>query len=175
METPLQARSLTAIALQGIGTRVRFQLLLWPVVHLLLLACLGSWLRYFCWRWDPAKVSWPTQSPWPMGGWGRRLDLWLPGGLTSGKLTLCGSVGQSCLTLCDPMDCRLPCPSSSSGVRSNSCLLSQWCHPTISSSAAPFSCPQSSPASGSLPMSLYQVAKISEFQLQHQSFQWIFF
>ena len=49
---------------------------------------------------------------------------------------------------------RLPCPSPSPGARSNSCPLSQWCHPTISSSAVPFSsCLQSSPASGSLPMS----------------------
>ena len=49
---------------------------------------------------------------------------------------------------------RLPCPSLSPGC-SNSCLLSQWCHPTISSSVAPFSsCPQSFPASGSFPMSL---------------------
>ena len=37
---------------------------------------------------------------------------------------------------------------------SNSCPLSQWCHPTISSSVIPFSsCPQSFPSSGSFPMS----------------------
>ena len=49
---------------------------------------------------------------------------------------------------------RLPCPSLSPGVCSNSCPLSQWCHPTISSSVPPFSiCPQSFPASGSFPMS----------------------
>ena len=48
---------------------------------------------------------------------------------------------------------RLPCPSPSPSICSNSCSLSQWCHPTISSSVAPFSsCPQSSPASGSFPM-----------------------
>ena len=42
----------------------------------------------------------------------------------------------------------LPCPSLSSGACSNSCPLSQWCRPTISSSAIPFSsCPQSFPAS----------------------------
>ena len=42
-----------------------------------------------------------------------------------------------------------------SRVCSNSCPLSQWYHPTISSSVAPFSsCPQSFPASGSFPMSL---------------------
>ena len=46
------------------------------------------------------------------------------------------------------------CPSPSPGVRSNSCPLSRWCHPTISSSVAFFSsCFQSFPASGSFPMS----------------------
>ena len=49
---------------------------------------------------------------------------------------------------------RLPCPSLSPRVCLNSCLLSRWCHPTISSSVDPFSsCPQSFPASGSFPMS----------------------
>ena len=49
---------------------------------------------------------------------------------------------------------RLPCPSPSSRVGSNSCSSSQWCHPTISSSVAPFSsCPQSFPPSGSFPVS----------------------
>ena len=46
------------------------------------------------------------------------------------------------------------CPSLSLGVHSNSWPLSQWCHPTISFSAAQFSsCPQSFPASQSFPMS----------------------
>ena len=49
---------------------------------------------------------------------------------------------------------RLPCPSLSPGVWSNSCLLNQWCHPTISSSVVPFSsCFQSLPAPRSLPVS----------------------
>ena len=49
---------------------------------------------------------------------------------------------------------RLPCPSLSPGVCSDSCPLSRWCHPTISSSVAFFSfCPQCFPASGSFPMS----------------------
>ena len=48
---------------------------------------------------------------------------------------------------------RLPCPSLSPWVCSNSCPLSQWCHPTISSSVTPFSCLQSFPASGSFKMS----------------------
>ena len=49
---------------------------------------------------------------------------------------------------------RLPCPSPAPGACSNSCPLSRWCHPTISSSAVPFSsCLQSFPASGSFLMS----------------------
>ena len=49
---------------------------------------------------------------------------------------------------------RLPCPSLSPGVCSNSCLLSWWCHPIISSSAALFSfCLKSFPASEYFPMS----------------------
>ena len=49
---------------------------------------------------------------------------------------------------------RPPCPSPTPGVYSNSCPLSQWCPPTISSSVVPFSsCLQSFPASGSFQMS----------------------
>ena len=49
---------------------------------------------------------------------------------------------------------RLPCPSLSPGVCSNSCPLSWWCYLTISSSATLFSfCLQSFPASGSFTMS----------------------
>ena len=49
---------------------------------------------------------------------------------------------------------RLPCPLLSPWICSNSCPLSQWCHPTISSFIAPFfSCPQSFSASGSFPVS----------------------
>ena len=48
---------------------------------------------------------------------------------------------------------RLPCPLVSPWVCSNSCPLTRWCHPTISSFVAPFSsCPQSFPASRSFPM-----------------------
>ena len=49
---------------------------------------------------------------------------------------------------------RPPGPSPTPGVYSNSCPLSWWCHPTISSSLIPFSsCLQSLPASGSFQMS----------------------
>ena len=90
---------------------------------------------------------------------------------------------QSCQILCDPMDYRMPgfpqfssvqfsslfvsdclrphelqharppCPSPSPRVHPNSCPLSRWCHPAISSSVVPFSsCPQSLPASESFTM-----------------------
>ena len=50
----------------------------------------------------------------------------------------------------------LPCPSPTPEACSNSCPLSRWCHPTISSSVVPFSsCFQSIPASGSFPMSQF--------------------
>ena len=64
----------------------------------------------------------------------------------------CCSVTQSCLTLCDPMDCSTP------GLPVLHCLpellkftsIESGCHPAISSSVSPFSsCPQSFPASGS--------------------------
>ena len=70
------------------------------------------------------------------------------------------SVQFSCSVLSDSLwphesqHARPPCPSPTPRVHSNSCPLSRWCHPTISSSVIPFSsCSQSFPASGSFPMS----------------------
>ena len=58
-------------------------------------------------------------------------------------------------TLChESQHARPPCPSPTPRVHSDSCPLSQWCHPAISSSVVPFSsCPQSLPASESFPRS----------------------
>ena len=70
---------------------------------------------------------------------------------------------------------RPPCPSPTPGVYSNSCPSSWWCHPTISSSVIAFSSHlQSSQHQGLFKWvsSSCQVAKVLEFQLQHQSFQW---
>ena len=53
----------------------------------------------------------------------------------------------------EPQHTRPPCPSPTPGVYPNPCPLSRWCHPTISASVIPFSCPQSFPASGSFLMS----------------------
>ena len=72
--------------------------------------------------------------------------------------------------------CQASLSFTNSGACSNSCPLSRWCHPTLSSSVVPFSsCLQSLLASGSFLMSssLHQVAKVLELQLQHQSFQWV--
>ena len=68
------------------------------------------------------------------------------------------SAAQSCATLCNPHElqqARLPCPSLSPRVCSNSCPLSQQCHPAISSFGIPFSCPQSFPPLRSFPMSRF--------------------
>ena len=68
------------------------------------------------------------------------------------------SVTQLCPTLwsCGLQHARPPCPSPIPGAHSNSCPLSRWCHPTISSSVIPFSSRlQSFPASGSFPMSQF--------------------
>ena len=65
------------------------------------------------------------------------------------------SVAKLCPTLCHPINCSKPGFPVLHYLRvcSNSCQLSQWCHPTISCSAVPFSsCPQSFPALGSFPM-----------------------
>ena len=74
--------------------------------------------------------------------------------------SICYKVKWGCSVVSDSLwpheshHARLPCPSPTTGVYSNSCPLSQWCHPTISSPVIPFSsCLQSFPASGSFQMS----------------------
>ena len=91
------------------------------------------------------------------------------------------SVQFSCSVMSEPLrphgqqHARPPCPSPTPRVYSNLCPLSRWCHPTISSPATP------SPFAFNLSnhqgvfhwvSSAHQVAKVLEFQLQHQSFQW---
>ena len=70
---------------------------------------------------------------------------------------------------------RPPCPSPTPRVYSNSCPSSRWCHPAISSSVVLFSsCPNPSQHQDLFQWvnSLHEVAKVLEFQPQHQSFQW---
>ena len=86
---------------------------------------------------------------------------------TSGCALLSGTMLSLLLLLSHSVvsDSKLPNPSPTPGVYPNPCPLSQWCHPTISSSVVPFSsCLQSFPASRSFPVSSsHQVAKYWSF------------
>ena len=76
--------------------------------------------------------------------------LWLP---TLSSVQFSPSVMSNSLWPHGLQHARLPRPSPTPRFYSNSCPLSGWCHPTISSSVVPFSCLQSLPASGSFPVS----------------------
>ena len=111
--------------------------------------------------------DWPETHPWGY-----------PGGRIYGILLLSSvqfsrSVKSDCLLPHGLQHARLPCPSPTPRAYSNSCPSNWWCHPTISSSVIPFS---SSQHHGLFKWvsSSHHVAKVLEFQLQHQSFQWIF-
>ena len=87
------------------------------------------------------------------------------------------SVGSDSLQPHGLQHVRTPGPSPTPRVYSNSRPLSWWCLPTTSFSVIPLSsCLQSFPASGSFKRvsSSHQVAKVLEFQFQHQAFQWTF-
>ena len=92
-------------------------------------------------------------------------------------LSQLSSVAQLCLTLSDPMDCMPGFPVHHQLPGLTQGRPSLWCHPAILSSVILFSsCLQSFPASGSFLMSQFFTSggQILEFQLQHQTFQWIF-
>ena len=83
-----------------------------------------------------------------LGFWARETET------TSQLLFFIYSVMSNSLWLHGLQQARFLCPSPSHGDCSNSCPLSQWCHPTIPSSVLPFaSCLESFPASGFFPMS----------------------
>ena len=66
------------------------------------------------------------------------------------------SVVSNSLRPCGPQHARPPCPSPATGVYPNSCPMSQWCHPTVSSFVVPFSSRLPSfPASVSFPGSQF--------------------
>ena len=101
-------------------------------------SCIGRWILYH------------------LNHQGSQLDKLYTLNLHNVYVKYCCSVTQSCPTFCDPHGLqhpRLPCPSPAARACSNSCPLSQWCYPTISSSIIPFSCLQSLPASESSLMS----------------------
>ena len=125
-------------------------------------------------RQAPLSVGFPRQEYWnglpfappgifPTQGWNPHL-LYCQGRFfitePSGKLPVTLSLLISSSVMSDSLqpwgleNARLPCPSPSPGACSNSCPLSWWCHPMISSSIVPFSsCLQSFPASGSFLLS----------------------
>ena len=128
-------------------------------------------IRANCWESDSRRSF--HQSPWGTAVDASLYVVWISIRLT-GKLWFVKSthcllclffffLKLYLLSSCSVKSCSLwphghsmgpPCPSPSPRVCSNSCLSSWWWHPTISSSAAPFSsCLQSSPASGSFLMS----------------------
>ena len=81
------------------------------------------------------------------------LTVFFPGRFTNGSVQLSSSVVSNSLRPHGLQHARLPCPSPSPRPCSNSCPLTHWGHPTISSSVIPFSsCLQSFPASGSFPL-----------------------
>ena len=96
--------------------------------------------------------------------------------LESSGLVQFSPVAQSCPTLCDPLDCSMPgfpVHHQLPGAYSNSYPLSWWCYQTISSSVSPSPSFNLSQHQGLFKRatSLHQVAKVLEFQVQHQSFQ----
>ena len=112
-------------------------------------SCIGG--RCFnLWATREAPTTYKVMSKWSIV---RKAVLWVVNKLTY------TSVQFSCSVVSDPLQphelqhARPPCPSSPPGVYPNSCPSNQYCHPIISFSAIPFSCPQSFPASGSFPMS----------------------
>ena len=94
-----------------------------------------------------SKCCWKTE-------WGCAFDITKDDTYYISSSQFSHSVVSNSLQPHGPRLTRPPCPSPTPRVYPNSCPLSQWCHPAISSSVVPFSsCPQSFPASGSFPMS----------------------
>ena len=97
--------------------------------------------RRFAWACKNIKIIWD-------------ISLDVKKEMRENSIQLSRSVMSNSLQPHEPQHARPSCPSPIPGVYPNPCLLSRWCHPTISSSAVPFSsCPYSFPASGSFQMS----------------------
>ena len=130
-----------------------------------------SWLHYFFiaggnWAWNKGKNQFVSHFQVSNG---ENNDHHLFSSVQFSRLVVSDSLRPH-----EPQHARPPCPPPTPVVYPNPCPLSRWCHPINSSSVIPFSsCPQSFPASGSFKWisSSHQVARVLEFQLQHQSFQ----
>ena len=104
--------------------------------------------------WEPAEGLKRRQWGPVVGRKSLNQEMWLERGTEGSKQRWEATsdlkpVQSSCLVVSDSLQphglqhARLPCPSPTPRVYSNSCPLSQWCHPTISSSVPFSSCPQS--------------------------------
>ena len=122
-------------------------------VHGILQARILEWVAVSFSRWS----SQPRDRTWVVFIAGRFFTIWATWeALKSSSVQFSHSVMSNCLWSHGLWHTRPPCPLPTPGVYSNSCPLSQWCHPTISSSVIPFSsCLQSFPASGSFPVSQF--------------------
>ena len=90
----------------------------------------------------------------PLTGAPSALQWTLDAGSQFSSVQFSCSVASNSLQPHESQHARPPHPSQTPGVYPNTCPLSRWCRPAISSSVVPFSsCPQSLPASGSFPMS----------------------
>ena len=95
-------------------------------------------------------LSWPPPGDLPNQG----IEPMSPMSSAFSSIQFSHSVVSDSLQSHELQHIKLPCPSPTPRACSNSCPLSQWCHPTISSPVIPFSsCLQSFPESGSFPMS----------------------
>ena len=99
--------------------------------------------------WAPKSLQMVTAAMKLKDAWSLEEKLWQ----TSVQISSVVSVMSNSFQPHGLQHARPPCLSPIPRVYSNSCRLSQWCHPTISSSVIPFSCHQSFPVSGSFLMS----------------------
>ena len=120
--------------------------------HGIFQARIPEWVAIFFSR----KSSQPRDWTWVSHSVGRCFTVWDTSSVQFSHSVLSDSLRPHELQHTRPL-CPLPIPR----VHPNPCPLSQWCHPTISSSVIHFSCPQSFPASGSFQISSsHQVAKV---------------
>ena len=154
---------------------------LWPHgLYPTRLLCPWGFSRQEYWSWLPRPPPGDLPNPWIEPRFPSLQAHSLPSEHREAQLIPLSSVAQSCLTLCDPMDCSTP------GFPIHHQLLEltqthvHWVGDAIQPSHL-----QSSPSPPTFNLSQHQglfqsvsssnqVARVVEFQLQHQSFQWIF-
>ena len=109
---------------------------------------------------SPGLLHMGSGPKWPWGAWSEMrlvsLQSWMDQIVNQPFWLFSRSVMSDCWWPHGLQHTRLPCPSPSPGACSNSCPLSWWCHPTISSSVVPFSsCLQLFLVAGSFPVSWF--------------------